>query len=96
MLKLVKDIDIKEVIFDKHSEFNIKRFKLGNVKIDRPTKVIDAKNISKALFENFKKKIEKPIFETSKIVRSRSIEKVLDETDDENFKKKVWILRMGF
>ncbi|MGQ9722389.1 MAG: hypothetical protein ACUVXA_13820 [Candidatus Jordarchaeum sp.] len=44
---MAKNIEIKETITDKNSEFNVKRFRVGTLEIDRPTKVIDAKNITK-------------------------------------------------
>lgn len=97
---MVKDIDIKEAIFDKYSEFNVKRFKIGNIKVDRPTKTIDGKNITKKVFEEFKGEITNPILETSKLVKKQSVDKVLHTIDDERikgmFEFKDWMSKYPF
>ena len=46
-----KDIDIKEVIEDKNSWFNIKRFNIASIPIEKPEKTLDIKNVTKNTFE---------------------------------------------
>jgi hypothetical protein len=90
-----KNIDIKEAIFDKTSDFSVKRFKIGDIDIERPTKVIDGKKINKPLFEEERKHFKNILFETSKIVKPDSIAKLLHETDSSQirdwFGLKDWI-----
>ena len=56
---MVKNIEVKEAITDRNSEFNVKRFRIGTLEIDRPTKVIDAKKLTKELFMQEKKLFQK-------------------------------------
>lgn len=39
-------LNIKEAILDKDSEFNIKRFTLGGIDVDRPIKVLNVNSIT--------------------------------------------------
>jgi hypothetical protein len=80
------DINIKESIYDKHSWFNVKKFGIGGLKFERPTKVVDAKNTTKKMLDKFKSEFENVILESSKVVKPSSVETVLRTTNDEQIK----------
>jgi len=79
-MSMGKLIDVKETIRDKYSLFNIKRFHFGELSIERPVRVLDAKNIRSeraiAFFSNYP-----IIFEKSLFVNSNRFRKII-ETDD--------------
>lgn len=81
-----KSIAIKEVISDKSSDFNIKRFKLGSLNVDEPLKTIDAKNVNKEFFEELKRGFKNILLETSKLVDSNTVNNILTNTSDEEIK----------
>jgi hypothetical protein len=78
-----KDIPIKEAIEDKKSWFNVKRFKIGTIDVNRPEKALDLKSTSK---ENFDKYIRSShpfnFFEISKIVSKFEKITALQENED--------------
>ena len=83
---MATNIDVKESIYDEKSDFNIKKFKIGSVRIDRPIKTIDAKVVKKddiEIIRNF----SIPIFEYSKVVNLKAINNILRETNDIKIKK---------
>lgn len=84
---MVKNIEIKETILDKTSGFNVKRFRIGTIEIDRPTKVIDAKKITRGLFEKEKRLFQKILLENSRSVKPQLINRILYETDDKQIKR---------
>ncbi|MCC7554732.1 MAG: hypothetical protein KO254_01230 [Methanoculleus marisnigri] len=90
-----KQIEVKEAIVDKNSDFNIKRFKLGKLNIEKPIKAIDAKNITQSVFEAAKPDVKSTFFETSKNIDSDTLQKVSRETNDSKIKEifgyKGWI-----
>ena len=59
---MVKNIEIKECISDKKSDFNVKRFRIGTLDIDRPIKTIDAKKPDKRTVYQRRKKLSKSYF----------------------------------
>jgi len=75
-----KLIEVKETIRDKYSLFNIKRFDFSTLSIERPIRVLDAKNIRDehiiTFFSNYS-----IIFEKSLLVNSNRFLKIV-ETDD--------------
>lgn len=80
---MTRNINIKESILDKTSDFNIKRFKLGNLNIERPTKIIDGKYSTLSLFEEEKKHFKNIIFEVSKAVQKKdTIDNIINQSDD--------------
>jgi len=83
---MVKEINIKEAIMDRTSHFNIKKFKLGNLIVEGPTKILDVRNITQELFNREKKKFKNIILENSKNILYDSIDRVLKETDDQKIK----------
>lgn len=85
---MTKNIDVKESIPDQGSDFNIKRFKIGGCDIERPTKIIDAKNITRKAFNDEEKSFDAAIFETSKLFSKSSVESLLTETDDSRIRSK--------
>jgi len=93
-------INVKEYIPDKRSYFNIRRFKVGRFKIERPTKVIDAKNTSKRVFENYEQNFGIKIFESTLYVKEKMIDNILTERDEELIKRhfnfKSWFRDYGF
>jgi hypothetical protein len=84
---MVKDINIREAIMDKTSHFNLKRFRIGNLNIEGPTKIIDVRNITQDLFNKERTKFENVILENSKLVLEDTIKKVLQESDDQKVKQ---------
>ena len=90
-----KIIEVKETIRDKYSLFNIKRFKFGNLSIERPTRVIDSKNIRyKHIFSLFEDRpiiFEKSIFVNlkrfCKVVNALGSKKVADHFGVPSFEK---------
>lgn len=91
------DINIKEVIPDKNSFFNIKRFRIGNLNQDFLMKTIDIPNTSKKLWQtNQNLKENKLIFEKTKTIKSfEDMKLLLNEADDKKinsfFDKKTWL-----
>lgn len=84
---MAKNIEIKEAITDRNSEFNVKRFRIGTLEIDRPTKSIDAKNITKELFLQERELFRKVFLESSKTLKLESITRLLSETEDKQIKR---------
>ncbi len=93
-------IDVKEFIPDKHSEFNIRRFKISNLKIERPVKVIDAKTTTMHAFQNYKYDFDVELFESSIYVYPSTIDKILKERNEEvvrnHFNFKRWMKEYSF
>ena len=93
-------IDVKEFISDKHSEFNIRRFKIHGLKVERPIKVIDAKTTTMDIFQNYKNNFDVEFFESSLYVHPSTIDKILRERNEDtvrnhfNFKK--WMKEYNF
>ena len=85
-MRMSKQITVKEAIVDKNSYFNIKRFKLGKLNIEKPIKTIDAKNITQSVFEAAKPDVKNTLFETSKIIDLATLQRVLRETNDSKIK----------
>lgn len=84
---MVKEINIKEAIMDRTSHFNIKKFKLGNINIEGPTKILDIRNINYNLFNREKSNFKNIILENSKNISINSIERVIKETDEQKIKQ---------
>jgi len=90
-----KIIEVKEVIRDNYSLFNIKRFKFDNLSIERPTRVIDSKNTRRehisSLFEDRPIIFEKSIFVNLKrfcrVVNALGSKKVTDHFGFPSFEK---------
>lgn len=80
-------IDVKESIIDEKSEFNIKRFKISELKIERPIKVIDARHVTIQSFCKFGRFFDVKIFESSRLVTVDSVNRILEEGDEEIIKK---------
>ena len=85
---MATSININEVISDKSSDFNVKKFKLGNLSIDKPLKTIDGKKSNKTHFNDLKSHFDNVLFETSKNVDSNTINTILTSTNDSEIKKK--------
>ncbi|EHR79380.1 hypothetical protein OCC_07933 [Thermococcus litoralis DSM 5473] len=89
-------LNIKESILDKNSEFNIKRFTLGGIKIERPIKVLNVNNITLKTYEEQKRGLEKYtlFYEVSSTLQESTVNAILDETENGNitrlFKYKRW------
>ncbi|WP_297489390.1 hypothetical protein [Thermococcus sp.] len=79
-------LNIKEAILDKNSEFNIKRFKLGGVSIDRPIKVLNVNSITQKTVEEQRRALEEYtlFYEISSTLQESTVNALLDE--DENGK----------
>lgn len=93
-------IDVKEYIPDKDSEFNIRRFKIGSLKVERPVKVIDAKNTPKWVFKNYEHDFDVKLFESAIYIHPSTIDKILKERDEEivkdHFNFKRWMEEYSF
>lgn len=85
-------IDVKEVISDNNSDYNIKRFKLSNLDINNHVKTYDSNFLTQQILHtgiNTIKDIPSPIIiETSKEYRIPSINYLLEETDSQNIRRK--------
>lgn len=68
------NVEIKESLFDKKSLFNIKRARLGNIKIDRPMKTINIGRAGYTMINELKNTFENPILEYSRTVREKNVE----------------------
>jgi len=81
-----KDIPIKEVIEDKKSWFNIKRFSVGKIDVTRPEKVLDLKKTTKENYDQYVKTVHNfKLFEISKILSQfDKVSAVSDNEDQEN------------
>jgi len=81
-----KLIEVKEVIRDEYSLFNIKRFYIDKLFIERPIRVIDAKNIRyihiTTLFNNYSM-----IFEKSLFVNENRFCKIVETGDNRSIKR---------
>ncbi|MBI2545592.1 hypothetical protein HYV81_00230 [Candidatus Woesearchaeota archaeon] len=74
-------IQIKEVIEDKTSDFNIKRYKLSGLTLDEPIKTFDISLTTNGLFNGIK--IKNKVLEKRKSIRHfETIKKVIEEDDD--------------
>ena len=93
-------IDVKEFIPDRHSEFNVRRFKIHNLKFERPVKVIDAKTTTMNVFQNYKRDFDVELFESSIYVYPSTIDKILKERNEEvvrnHFNFKRWMKEYSF
>jgi len=91
---MASNIDISEVISDKNSAFNIKKFKIGNLKIERPSKVIDSKNLTRDLFTDNLNLFDNIILERAKVINVKTINSILNESKDSKIRDlfgiKVW------
>jgi hypothetical protein len=83
---MVKNIEVKESILDKKSAFNVKRFRIGKLNVDRPIKTVDAGKLTRTLFDKEKRKFQNVIFEYSKIVKLETVNNILSETEDKKIK----------
>jgi hypothetical protein len=70
-------ITVKEAIKDKQSSYNIKRFKLGNIDIDRPVRALDAGHVTRELLSANRNRIEHVLLETSKLVKPEAVRTVM-------------------
>ena len=90
-------IEIKECIPDDYSWYNIKRFKIGNNRIERPLKVLDIKNMTLRDYTNCVKNTHDfDFYEFSKTITSYdSITNVMNYDDDgtinDYFGRKSWL-----
>lgn len=79
-------LNIKEAILDKDSEFNIKRFTLGGIDVDRPIKVLNVNSITQKTVEEQRRALEEYtlFYEISSTLKESTVNALLDE--DENGK----------
>ncbi|MEM3665226.1 MAG: hypothetical protein QXW47_10010 [Candidatus Jordarchaeales archaeon] len=85
-------IEVEESILDRKSHFNVKRFRLGSLRIERPVKVLDvkvlnARNLIEMFIENRILSSPVIILEHSNLMRAKSVRRVLFERDDDVIKK---------
>jgi hypothetical protein len=81
---LTHDINIKEIIEDKQSWFNIKRFQIGNTSFERPIKTLDGKDLTKKSLEFASNNYTFPIREYTKVIKSYAPIDELYSTDDDS------------
>ncbi|MFO7967689.1 MAG: hypothetical protein R6U44_08840 [Archaeoglobaceae archaeon] len=96
VVEMAKEIYVDETIGDKDSWFNIKRFKIGSKKIEKPEKTLDVKRVTKREYENLvKNKHGFKLLEVSKTLNGfNQLQKLLEadtnkEVDD-FFSRKSW------
>ena len=75
------NIHIKEVIEDKNTLFNIKRFKISNTDFNEPVKTLDVKRITRQA-NHISQKTDFQLKEVSKKVDAERIQKIIDTSDD--------------
>ena len=80
-------IEVKEAIHDEQSSYNIKRFKLGEISIERPMRTIDAGHITKALLDENRTSMRQVLLETSKSVKSDMARKALSTPNKSQLKE---------
>ena len=83
-------INIKEAILDKESYFNIKRFKVGSIKVEKPMKILNVRDIKLETFKRYShlvSKKERVLFENSRTFKASTIDRILDETDNDKIKQ---------
>lgn len=90
------DISINEVIKDKKSWFNIKRFKIGNTDFKKPEKSLDSKSLTQVVYESLPRTDDLKFAEYTKVIKNYSdMHSVYDETDDYKignyFGKRAWL-----
>lgn len=83
-----KDINIKEIIRDKKSEFNVKRFNIGRLHFEKPCKLLDAKNATKKHYKLLKDGFSNTLFETTKTIKPEIIQSILNESNESNINSK--------
>lgn len=84
---MTKNIDVSESISDKYSDFNVKRFKIGSLNVERPIKSIDARKLSEDLFKTEAHNFDNIIFETPKEFDSQALKNIVDTRDDSSVKR---------
>ena len=88
-------IDIAESHQDKETWFSVKRFRIGNVRFERPLKTLDARGLTESAYGSGAAR-GLAVAETSKEIRSEStIAALMDEHDDgricQFFNRKRWL-----
>jgi hypothetical protein len=91
---MVSDINISETIEDKKSWFNIKRFKIGSNRFEKPEKSLDIKTLEQVTYRNLKSGFK--FYEATKLVsKFKNLIKLYNTDDDEVvdkfFYKKNWL-----
>ena len=84
-------LEIRETINDPESDFAVKRFRIGNLSIEGPVKTVDAKNVTRWMFEKEKPAFDTAILETAKTIKPESVDSLLKETEDRKIRD-----RFGF
>lgn len=84
---MVSVINVKEAVFDKHSFFNVKKFRLGTLHIERPVRTID---VSKTSSSYIPETIH-PLYEISKNLRRGTVTRIIDSVDPNIFRKAIGI-----
>jgi len=90
------DISIKETIEDKNSWFNVKRFRIGGIKFEKPVKSLDVRELTQNTYDTIAKKHNFTILEATKVIRNFDvIQSIMNENNDakinEFFYKKRWL-----
>jgi hypothetical protein len=93
---LANDINVKSTAKDKKSWFNTKKFKVGNLNVDRPLKTLDIKGLSQVAFHHAMSQHPFKLCEATKIIRNfDDINSLYDENDDTKirdfFCQKTWL-----
>lgn len=91
---MVSDINITETIEDKKSWFNIKRFRIGDKRFERPEKCLDLKSLERINYNNLKTGFK--FYEATKTVGKYANLLKLYNTDDDQvvdrfFYQKNWL-----
>ncbi|MEK6844066.1 MAG: hypothetical protein AABX83_01425 [Nanoarchaeota archaeon] len=89
----MSDIKITECVEDKSSQFNLKKFKIGNKVFEFPEKTVDVRYISQKFTDIIKTK--NPILEKSKTIKNfDQIKKIVESNDEKQindfFDSKKW------
>jgi hypothetical protein len=101
----MKSIDIKEVIKDKDTWFNVKKLNIEGLNDNASVKTFDLNNVNQEITSNLEPR--NTIFEKSKLIRhSQTVSSIIKETDNEKIKSffgwrrwlddKFWISTLTF
>jgi hypothetical protein len=82
---VARNLVVKESILDKRSLFNIKKFKVGDIEVERPVRTVDAKIAERRveLLEEVEKGFQKIIFERSRSVAEGDLKRLLLAPEEE-------------
>ena len=76
---MARNLEVEETIQDRKSLFSVKRFRIGNLKIERPIKTVDTRILERKtiLLKEIEKDFKTIIFERSRLVSDKNLRNLL-------------------